>query len=250
MDGDIIAYRCAASCEPTKNKPQLESRDDAINRLENLMQDVVHDTLADKYRCFLGGSNNFRKKIAETYKATRTTPPPTYLADCKQYLVEHWSAELADNCEADDLLGIAQTNANNWVAEQRKTKPVLENTIICSIDKDLLQIPGWHYNFVKLEQQRVTEHQGWVNFFTQMILGDKSDNVMGYDGKARPVPPQFLIPKLTDLKHLEPEDMFVHVWDMYDDKEQFKTNYKLLWIWRQPDDQHDFLKQQLERVQQ
>ena len=238
IDGDIIAYRCAASCEPTKNKPQLESRDDAINRLERLMQDVVHDTLASSYRCFLGGSNNFRKSIAPTYKANRTTVIPTWLTDCKQYLVEHWNAELADNCEADDLLGITQTELAS------------DESIICSIDKDLLQVPGWHYNFVKLEQQKVTEHQGWVNFFTQMILGDKSDNVMGYDGKARPVPPQFLIPKLTDLKHLEPEDMFVHVWDMYTDKEQFKTNYKLLWIWRQIDDQHEFLKQQLERVQQ
>lgn len=234
IDGDIVAYRCAASCEPTKTKPNLEPVEEAILRVESLMQDIIHDTASDSFRCFLGGTNNFRKQIDPQYKATRTSPPPTWLADCKQYLVEHWNAELADNCEADDMLGVY----------------VSSNSIICSIDKDLLQIPAQHYNFVKKEKVTVTKHQGWVNFFTQMILGDRSDNVMGFDGKARGnPPPQFLIPVLKDLELMSPEEMFFKVWTMYEDKDHFNNNYKLLWIWRELDDPHDFLKQQLFRVQ-
>lgn len=257
IDGDIVAYRCAASCEPTKLKPQLESREDAIGRLEGLMQDIIHDTSADSFNCYLGGSNNFRKSIDTTYKATRTSPPPTWLADCKQHLVEYWNAEIADNCEADDMLGVQQYKTHTYVKllhppiyfqdwEGREHK-----SIICSIDKDLLQIPGNHYNFVKKEKLFVTEAQGWVNFFTQMIMGDKSDNVMGYDGKARGnPPPQFLIPVLTDLWDMTEEEMFQTVWNMYEDKAKFVNNYKLLWIWRQVDDKWDFLQQQLERVHQ
>ena len=259
IDGDIVAYRCAASCEPTKLKPQLESREDAIGRLEGLMQDIIHDTDSSSYSVYLGGANNFRKALDSTYKATRTTPPPTYLADCKQYLVEHWNAEIADNCEADDMLGIRQTDTYNYLQMYGEDGylsdgvylPKIPETVICSIDKDLLQIPGYHYNFVKKEYTHVTETQGWVNFFTQMIMGDKSDNVMGYDGKARGnPPPQFLIPVLTDLQNMTEEEMFQTVWDMYQDKDKFVTNYKLLWIWRQVDDKWDFLQQQLSRVQQ
>lgn len=234
IDGDIVAFRCAASCEPTKSKPALETLDDAIHRAEGLLQDLIHDVQAKEYRLVLGGSGNFRKKICPQYKANRTAPKPTYLSAVQTYLVDHWNAVFVEGIETDDQLGIDQTAG--------------KDTIICSIDKDLLQIPGTHYNFVNKEFTYVNEHQGWVSFWKQMVMGDRSDNVMGYDGKARTTVPQFLLAVMRDLESLDKEEAFKYVYDLYTDKDAFNLNYKLLWILRTPEIEWPFLQEQMELV--
>lgn len=253
VDGDIVAYRCAASCEPTKAKPQLEPESEALIRTEGLLQDILHDTGAGTYQVYLGGKQSFRKRLDSNYKANRTRPEPTHLQAVKNYILQYWDAKITDDIEADDALGIEQTLNNR--AYHSMLLAGQENgcseSIICSIDKDLLQVPGFHYNFVKKESQEISNYEGAVNFYTQMILGDKSDNVMGYDGKARSEIPQFLVPMLTDLKELDSEkEMFSYVYEMYDDKERFERNYKLLWIWREENTTWDFLQQQLKVVSQ
>lgn len=57
-----------------------------------------------------------------------------------------------------------------------------EPCIICSVDKDLLQIPGKHYNFVKKEFCKVSEIEGLRNFYKQMLIGDPADNIFGVKG--------------------------------------------------------------------
>ena len=232
IDGDIVAFRCAASCEPTLNKKEREPVKDALHRVEALLQDIIHDTEAKEFRLFLGGGANFRKRICPEYKANRTSPPPVHLGVTQEYLVETWNAEFTDGIEADDALGINQK----------------DDTIIVSIDKDLLQVPGSHYNFVRKEFTHVGEDRAWYNFWTQMILGDRADNVMGYDGKARSTIPQFLLGTMRDLENLPPEEAFKYVYDLYNDKDRFNLNYKLLWILRTPEIEWPFLQEQMELV--
>ena len=55
-------------------------------------------------------------------------------------------------------------------------------SIICSVDKDLNQIPGWHYNFVKKEKYFVDEEQAIRTFYTQLLVGDNTDNIQGVKG--------------------------------------------------------------------
>jgi len=57
-----------------------------------------------------------------------------------------------------------------------------EHTCICSIDKDLDQIPGWHYNFVKQIKYKITPEEGLKHFYTQLLTGDRIDNIMGVPG--------------------------------------------------------------------
>jgi 5'-3' exonuclease len=103
--------------------------------------------------------------------------------------------------EADDLLGINQTAcAENCV-----------DSIIVTIDKDLLQIPGSHYNFVKCEFKEVTEEEGQYFFYKQLMMGDSTDNIGGCPGIG---------PKKAE-KALEPfignEQMLMQaVWEMYE----------------------------------
>ena len=69
--------------------------------------------------------------------------------------------------EADDQLGIECTKDP-------------ENAVIVSIDKDLNQIPGWHYHFLNVEKYRVSELAGRKSFYKQTLVGDMStDNIPG-----------------------------------------------------------------------
>ena len=159
IDGDIVAWRAAATAE----------QDDfwiAKARANETIRRILATLGTDKYMMFLSGEENFRKEIDPSYKANRTAPSPRHLEDLKVYLVEEWAALVCDGIEADDALGINQN----------------EDTIICSIDKDLLQIPGKHYNFVREETYDISEFTGLFNFYKQMLTGDRTDNVTGIPG--------------------------------------------------------------------
>ncbi len=171
IDADIIAYRCSASCQ--KQGLTVEGPDVALQRVDDLIHRIIHETGAEHYYPFLTGSNNFRYNYYPEYKANRKdSKKPEWLEDCRMYLVTKWHAEVSDGCEADDLMSIEQTKNPN-------------ETIICTIDKDLLQVPGRHYNFVKSEFKTISPIEGRFNFYWQFIMGDVSDNILGFDCKAR-----------------------------------------------------------------
>ena len=131
VDSDIIAYRAASSAE---------NEEEAIAhfRVDDMMNNMVLNLQCERYVGFLTGTNNFRKALFPEYKANRKgKPKPKWLDSCRKYLQYKWNATVTNGIEADDALGIAASHELG--------------SIICSIDKDLMQIPGDHYNFVKDE---------------------------------------------------------------------------------------------------
>ncbi len=117
---------------------------------------------------FVSGTKNFRKTIYPEYKANRAKlVRPPCLEEVKQWFIDNGYTEpIVDHLEADDLLGLHQE----------------EDTVIVSIDKDLLMIPGWHYNYVKDELLYVTEWTGIYTFYNQLLVGDPTDNIKGAQG--------------------------------------------------------------------
>jgi len=77
------------------------------------------------------------------------------------------------------------------------------------VDKDLLQVPGWHYNYERRQLQYITELQASQNFYTQVLIGDSVDNV---DGIFR-ITGQRAIPRLKlPLAGMRTElEMYSHV---------------------------------------
>jgi hypothetical protein len=65
--------------------------------------------------------------------------------------------------EADDAMGIAQG----------------DDTVICSIDKDMLTVPGMHYNWQKDTFTNQSETAADTFLHRQLITGDRTDNVFG-----------------------------------------------------------------------
>ena len=220
LDGDIIGYRCSSSCSPTKAKPYEEGLDVALYRVDDLMERILVETDAKDYRLWIGGDTNYRYDIDPEYKANRKDLiRPQWLQECREYLVTKWKASITDGNETDDELGIHQS----------------DNTIICTIDKDLLQVPGEHYNFVKKERLTVTQADGNYNFMCQFLMGDKSDNIMGFDGKARVTIPKFLQHHF-DWLFLHKHDytaMLNYIKELYNDDERVLKNGRLLWIQRE-----------------
>lgn len=190
------------------------------------MQRILDETGASEYKAFLSGTDNFRYGIDPSYKANRRdVPRPEWLQPIRELLVVEWGAHISDGVEADDNLGIEQT----------------DDTVICSLDKDLLTIPGKHYNWVNKEFKEIDEHQGWVNFYTQLVMGDKSDNIQGYDGKMRQLVPKFLQPVIDRIQHSEsPREMFEVVSDIYElGTDAMYRNAQLLYIQRKENDKFE-----------
>lgn len=160
VDGDIVAYRTAAVCET-----HFEGACDSI--IDSTLRDIATDTQITQMRIYISGSNNFRYGLAKTkpYKGNRATMVhPQYLNHCKQYLIDKYGAIIVDGFEADDAIATDMT---------------VNGAFHCGIDKDMLQIPGRHYNYVKKEWQDVSNEEATKILWRQVLMGDASDNVPG-----------------------------------------------------------------------
>jgi len=210
IDADIVAYRAACSAE----------EDDlwiACARADQMMQDIIADTGATSYAAYLTGKGNFRRELTETYKANRPDDRPKHWQGVREFLITNHKAIVCDGFEADDQLGVDQDKTHS-------------STVICSIDKDLLQIPGKHYNFVKKVFQEITHDEGLKRLYIQSLVGDRSDNIAGIAGIG-PVKAEKAIGGLL------PEEYYEACRSIYNDDERFHLNMKLLYIWQKPNDQ-------------
>ena len=168
IDGDIIAFHGSAGKEED-GQHQL-----ALWQCDQLIKRVIEDTQSEDYQIFISGDENFRIQLYPEYKANRKGKPrPRYVEDCKAFFVEEHGARVTFGYEADDALGIALTGE--------------PDTILCSVDKDLKQVPGDHYNWSNREFDHITPERGWYNFYSQVLIGDPGDNVPGCPkvGKVR-----------------------------------------------------------------
>lgn len=141
-------------------------RDIRYKVAENLGIDTDRVTL----RVLLTGPGNFREGVATVagYKANRTEDKPYWYQQIRNYLTEYWDAQVIEGREADDECSI-----------ECKKDP--EHTVIATIDKDLDQVPGWHYNYGTSEKcwYRVDPVEAELFFYKQVLMGDSTDNIPG-----------------------------------------------------------------------
>jgi 5'-3' exonuclease len=148
------------------------------------------------------------------YKGNRTAPKPAHLSVLRTHLVEEWGAVVIDCQEADDAIAIEATKLQ-------------DNYIIASVDKDLDQIAGWHYNFVKKIGYNITPEEGMFRFYKQILTGDASDNIIGINGIG-PVKADKLLAEAEDEN-----EMYSICLEQYDGNEdRVIENARLLWLRR------------------
>lgn len=187
-----------------------------------MIERICIATNSSEIECYLGGSDNFRYNIYPEYKANRKDKPkPTYLEACREQLVTQYGSSIVNGIETDDMLGIRQTQLDG-------------NSRICSLDKDLLMIAGNHFNWVNQEFKLVSPLDGLRCFYKQLILGDKSDNIPGFDGAMRGTCPKFIGKLQAPIDSMTDElEMYEYVCDVYaeTEMEQEMPGEAVTWEW-------------------
>lgn len=164
LDGDIILYRSAFACA------EMSNWSDVKDYIWKFMTELCNDLDTSKYIGYLQGRGNFRNEIATQaeYKGNRKSKPkPFWYNNIRQHLIDSYEFHVVDDMETDDALTILQNRLSD------------RQPVICSIDKDLLQSPGKHYNFNSQEISIVTNETALYLLATQILTGDSTDNIKG-----------------------------------------------------------------------
>lgn len=248
IDADIFQYEFGSATDDEYKPlswPLVQARIQA--RIDGIME----STGADEYQLYLttDDKSNFRVELAtiKPYKGHRPSEKPYWYTHIRNFLVDFRGAIEVPGQEADDALGIEQYSnywhaVNVWTDNGKELDSKTCSTVICSRDKDLDMIPGWHYNWGAGKQK---EKEMWFQdevgglrcFYKQLLTGDSVDNILGLYGVGK---------SSVHVKHIDElnteHDMFDYVREQYRLRfgsyaEQFLVeNARLLWIRREEDE--------------
>lgn len=229
IDGDVLKYQAGFGSDASAKKQGYDHEpvEYALHATKVLINSILDAAGADQYQVFLSHPVNYREEFYPDYKMNRdTTHKPHWYNEIHEYLLDsHGALFSEEGDEADDAMGIAQMEA--LVKD--------EETIICTIDKDLDLIPGLHYNFSKTRKENgvyeMEDPECLRLFYTQLLTGDSSDNIPGLFRKTGiKASAQHKMPlegMTTD------REMLAYIRDIYKDDEFVALMGKLLWIKRE-----------------
>lgn len=194
IDSDLLCYEIGFATQ--KKDANGEIIPSPVEEVNSLIDTRIKEICAAVYateepRLFLTGVGNFRFQIAKQreYKGNRKQIKPFHYKYIRAYLQSQWGAEVVNGMEADDALAIAQLERIQH-----------RDTIICSRDKDLKSVPGFHYGWEAGKQGSWGPH--WVDelgslelkgpkkligtgnlfFYSQLLTGDSTDTYNGLPG--------------------------------------------------------------------
>lgn len=187
----------------------------AIHNVNEMMKRIVlslEDVFQESLETFIAlstGTETFRHKAFPNYKASRKEmPKPVHYDAVRDHLMKEWGAVEFKSIEADDALAIAQE-----LGEDR--------TVICSIDKDLLQVPGKHYHIVEGINRIMPDQKAYLHLWKQVMTGDRTDDIPGIfrlgDAKAHKI-----------LSTVPPDEYFEAAWARWEDYSK-TDRYKEEW---------------------
>lgn len=210
IDADSLVYSVGFSADGAEEKY-------AISRMAEKLEEMLFiDLGVEIYEGFLTGEGNYRNELAKTapYKGQRTGKKPVHYALLRNYLRDAWGFQIVNGIEADDIVSTRATELG-------------DTSIVVSIDKDLLQVPGKHFNWKSGEFKEVTKEEGLKHFYRQILTGDRIDNIIGLP----------LVGPVKADKHLEdcitPLDYYVAALNAYEgDEKRVTENASLLWLQR------------------
>lgn len=165
----LVAYHQFKKLENRDNVEQVKAH------IREFLSVVLVNTRADFFSAVYQGigHSNYRKYFYPDYKSNRP-PTPDFITVWRETIIEEFASLGATGLkviESDDVVNMGYTVFKNSY-----------ETIIVSVDKDLNQIPGEHYNLKKHESYFVTEHEALLSKYSQILMGDRTDNIEGIPG--------------------------------------------------------------------
>jgi hypothetical protein len=187
IDSDILHYEIGFAAEAGWQGEGVPSFDYVAELVDMKIANICAIVEATQPPIlFMTEGSNFRTEVAKLrpYKE-RAGNKPFHFYNIKAYIKAKYDWRSRDGLEADDLMAVEQSNR-------------LENTIICTRDKDLRAVPGWHYGWelgnqpqygpslvTELGSIRLSENrkhlkgEGTLFFLSQCLTGDAVDTVPG-----------------------------------------------------------------------
>ena len=167
IDSDILVYRIGFATND-------DTEDGSIRTMAGFLEDLLLIDLPEvqTWELHLTGKGNFRDDYAVTlpYKGNRKgTEKPKHYNLLRNYLEMSWRATVNNGIEADDMLAMRQEYLGDY-------------SVIVTLDKDLDQVKGWHYNFAKKNLYYLEQAEADFRFYKQFLTGDTVDNIQGVHG--------------------------------------------------------------------
>lgn len=166
-------------------EPRLrEDISHALHLIKLQFEKIAKKDWCEDYHIYIGGEGNYRKEHAtiKPYKGTRP-PKPIAFAECYEYVCKKYKNRLTicNGEEAEDGVAVrAWPVYREAKAARDKDKA---NVVIARVDKDLIQVPGWHYNYGKdSELTWVSDVEAARHFWWQVLKGDTTDDIVGLQG--------------------------------------------------------------------
>lgn len=250
IDADVLRYEIGFAAEAGWQQPGFPTFDYAAELLDMRINNICAITQATESPIlYLTGKSNFRYAIAKrTPYKERIGHKPWHFKNLTAYMNGKYDVRIQEGLEADDLMAIEQTRRPG-------------ETIICTRDKDLRAVPGWHYGWelgnqpsfgpqmveglgsIRLSGDRKSiKGEGLLFFYSQCLTGDRVDSIPGLEGCG----PVKAFEILSNTK--TPDEAFEAVYEAYkgvygDDAEaelleqarllhmsrEFQNNKVLLW---------------------
>lgn len=277
FDGDVLVYRAGFASEKRFHKVECEGKSfffrykkdakvfikdlgdkesslscsqfanqehEAKTVLDMMIKHTLKKLKTKEYKMYLTHEDieeNFRRCLSPTYKVNRKDSlRPVHYGALREHLIESHAAAVVSGYEADDALGMAQS----------------KDTIIVSIDKDLLMVPGRHYNLnskeviLSRDPGKLVLYQngagdkrlkgfGFKWFCAQMLLGDPVDNIPGIKNMG----PVRIYKALNGLS--TEKELWSKVEQVYKERKRddIDVTAQLLWIMRNEEEYwHDWLR--------
>ncbi len=255
IDADVLRYEVGSVGEGDDGVPR--SFDYVAEVLDGRIREICAAVKATEApTLYLTGKGNFREEVAVTkpYKGNRKGEKPYHFKHLTDYMFNQYDTIMVEGMEADDAMCIEQgkhlayrsDSGENYMYWEEECK-----TVICTRDKDLRMMPGWHYGwecgaqrefpltfvddigYLELDESKKTpklKGVGEIFFWAQMLTGDGVDNIPGCPGIG---------PKKAylALAGATPDEWRPIVEDLYQQKrcshEMFVEQAQLLWMVRE-----------------
>lgn len=205
VDADILLMRAGYANEESVTRivqgeevktRQVGSLAEATADIDSYLAKINREFPDSEFFLFISGTDNFRKRVDPQYKANRNAmDKPLLYDDLLEYLMTFGAYQIP-YIEADDAMSICQYRSIDKYGDD-------SDTVICSIDKDLNQVPGHHYDFMKEVSYWVTPEEGAYNRCMQAICGDSTDNIKGVPGLGPKRSAKLLDPVFPDIEAME-----------------------------------------------
>lgn len=195
IDADIYLYEVGFAAESGWKSEGFPPFDYVAELLNNRITNICAIIEATEPPIlYLTGRGNFRHTLAKrTPYKVRAGNKPWHYANIKAYIKGMYDYRESEGMEADDLMAIEQSSRPH-------------ETIICTRDKDLRSVPGWHYGWECGNQPsfgpmlvdgygslclspcgKKLSGYGESFFYAQCLMGDAIDSIPGLGHRTGPV---------------------------------------------------------------